>query len=109
MYLVDTNVLLRFVDTFNHHHKVARSAILSIQQQQKLCVSSQNCVEFWNVMTRPKQNNGFGFSPTIANQGLEGVQKLNKYCIDIGYTLRFRLIWWYCIGIWIKFVQHSMD
>lgn len=89
MYLVDTNVLLRFVDTSNQDHKAAQNVVLFVQQQgQKLCISSQNCVEFWNVMTRPKVNNGFGFSTSHAEQALEQVERLFTVITESAATYR---------------------
>jgi predicted nucleic acid-binding protein len=60
-YLVDTNVLLRALSLGDPRRKVARKAVRSLLTNgAQLCVASQNIVEFWNVCTRPKQNNGFG-------------------------------------------------
>lgn len=67
MYLVDTNLLLRLVDRSHSVHPTIRAAIRKLRQNgDSLHITSQNCVEFWNVATRPIQKNGFG----VANFGL---------------------------------------
>ena len=62
-YLVDTNVLLRFVDRNHPLHPIVRAAIQNTRRRGDwLCVTGQNFVEFWNVATRPVVRNGFGLS-----------------------------------------------
>lgn len=52
IYLVDTNVLLRFVDRSHPLHPVIRAATRQLRGDgHQLQVTSQNCVEFWNVVT----------------------------------------------------------
>ena len=64
LYLVDTNVLLRRARPRDPQYTVARSAIENlVQQGAALHITSQNVIEFWNVLTRPIANNGFGMSP----------------------------------------------
>ncbi|MDX2242830.1 MAG: type II toxin-antitoxin system VapC family toxin [Leptolyngbyaceae cyanobacterium bins.302] len=76
-YLVDTNVLLRFFDRSHPLHPVIRSTIRELyQNQNQLQVFPQNCVEFWNVATRPVERNGFGFTPVAANRLLNLVERL---------------------------------
>lgn len=75
--LVDTNVLLRLVQRDHLLHPSARSAILQLRQQKhSLYVVSQNCVEFWNVATRPANRNGLGLSITFAEYRLRLVERL---------------------------------
>jgi predicted nucleic acid-binding protein len=64
IYLVDTNVLLRFIDRSHPLHPAIRSTIRRLRQDKHhLQVTAQNCVEFWNVATRPVEKNGFGLTP----------------------------------------------
>ena len=75
--LVDTNVLLRLVQRDHLLHPSTRSAILQLRQQKhSLYVVSQNCVEFWNVATRPANRNGLGLSITFAEYRLRLVERL---------------------------------
>lgn len=63
IYLVDTNVLLRFVDRSHPLHSVIRAAIRQLRGDgHQLQVTSQNCVEFWNVATRPIERKGLLFN-----------------------------------------------
>ncbi|MEG4862795.1 hypothetical protein QUA97_05170 [Microcoleus sp. CZ3-B2] len=61
---MDTNILLRFADRSHPLYPVIRTAVKKLRQDgYKLQVASQNCVEFWNVVTRPIEKNGFGLTP----------------------------------------------
>ena len=76
-YLVDTNVLLRFADRSHPLHPVVRSVIRNLRQEGHILqITSQNCIEFWNVITRPADRNGFGLAPTQANHLLRLVESL---------------------------------
>ncbi len=62
--LVDTNILLRFADRSHPLYPTIRTAVKKLREDgYKLQVASQNCVEFWNVVTRPIEKNGFGLTP----------------------------------------------
>ncbi|WP_217650525.1 type II toxin-antitoxin system VapC family toxin [Spirulina major] len=55
-YLIDTNILLRFVDRSHPLHLTIRNAIRHLHQNEhSLHITSQNCIEFWNVATRPME------------------------------------------------------
>jgi predicted nucleic acid-binding protein len=76
-YLVDTNVLLRFVDRRDPLHPTMRAAIRKLRQAgHHLYIAPQNCVEFWNVATRPPERNGFGLTPTDTNWSLRLIERL---------------------------------
>ena len=63
-YLVDSNVLLRWVKPDDRDYPLVVSAIDTILQAEAvLCYTSQNVAEFWNTCTRPIQRNGYGLSP----------------------------------------------
>lgn len=62
-YLVDTNVLLRFVKPDNRDYPLVRSAVYRLWMAgDDLCYTSQNLAEFWNSCTRPAERNGYGLS-----------------------------------------------
>ena len=59
--LLDTNVLLRWINRDTSEHELATLSTRSLGQQGFiLCYTSQNLGEFWNVLTRPVTKNGFG-------------------------------------------------
>lgn len=76
-YLIDTNVLLRFVDRLHPQHPVVRTAIRSLHGRgDVLRVTPQNFVEFWNVATRPATRNGFGLTTRDAERRLHILERL---------------------------------
>lgn len=74
--LVDTNVLIRFADPADPLHPVARAAVSRARTEYRLGVAMQNLVECWNVMTRPRNRNGFGQSIELAHQHLRWIEEL---------------------------------
>ena len=77
VYLVDTNVLLRFADRTHSLHPVARTAVRQLRQDgHRLQVTAQNCVEFWNVATRPITRNGFGLTTADTGWLLSLIERL---------------------------------
>ncbi|NES20363.1 MAG: PIN domain-containing protein [Symploca sp. SIO3E6] len=77
LYLIDTNVLLRFANRQDSRHQIVRTAIRKLKQDgHQLTVASQNCVEFWNVATRPVGKNGFGLTPANADRLLCLIERL---------------------------------
>ncbi|MFT3745931.1 MAG: PIN domain-containing protein [Pyrinomonadaceae bacterium] len=61
--LADTNVLLRIAEPSQADHLIAVNALVSLAAKYgKTCVLAQNLIEFWNVATRPSDNNGFGWT-----------------------------------------------
>jgi predicted nucleic acid-binding protein len=67
-YLVDTNVLLRWLKPGDRDYPLVVSAIDTILQRNAvLCYTSQNVAEFWNTCTRPLARNGYGLSPQEAD------------------------------------------
>jgi predicted nucleic acid-binding protein len=68
-YLVDSNVLLRWIKPDDRDYPVVVSAIDAVLQQGAvLCYTSQNVAEFWNTCTRPLDRNGYGLSPQEADR-----------------------------------------
>jgi predicted nucleic acid-binding protein len=77
MYIVDTNVLLRFAERRHPLHGVVRASIRKLREDgHSLRATSQNCIEFWNVATRPVSANGFGLHPRQAERLLRLIERL---------------------------------
>ncbi len=63
-YLVDSNVLLRWVKPDHSEYPTIVSATDAVLRHDGvLCYTSQNVAEFWNACTRPADRNGYGLSP----------------------------------------------
>lgn len=63
-YLVDSNVLLRWVKPNHRDYPLIVSATDAVLRHDGvLCYTSQNVGEFWNTCTRPVERNGYGLSP----------------------------------------------
>lgn len=61
--LVDTGVLLRAFDANSSEYRAIRQALRkALDDGEGLFVTVQNIAEFWNVATRPIENNGQGLS-----------------------------------------------
>ena len=61
-YLLDTNILLRLVESAHAQHEEASEALKTLRRQNCVFyILLQNVSEFWNVCTRPLDKNGFGF------------------------------------------------
>jgi hypothetical protein len=62
--LVDSNILIRWVQPSDPDYPVVEAALDTLAQQDvTLCYTSQNLAEFWNACTRPTIRNGYGLSP----------------------------------------------
>lgn len=62
-YLIDSNILIRWVKPDDRDYPVVNTVIDKlIEQGSTLCYTSQNLGEFWNACTRPVDNNGYGLS-----------------------------------------------
>jgi hypothetical protein len=68
-YLVDSNVLLRWVKPDHSDDPIIVSATdFVLQHDGVLCYTSQNVAKFWNACTRPESRNGYGLSPQDADR-----------------------------------------
>lgn len=77
IYLVDTNVLLRFLHRTDPRQPIVRAAIRKLRANgHQLQAAPQNFIEFWNVSTRPSNRNGFGLTPLEANGLLRTAERL---------------------------------
>ena len=77
IHVPDTNVPLRFAYRPDPQHAVVLSAVKKLKDGgDKIHILPQNCVEFWNVFTRPAARNGFGLSVQHTNHSLRLVEKI---------------------------------
>lgn len=72
--LVDTNILVRLAVPADRHHLRALRAVESLADEG-LFVASQNFIEFWNVATRPLENNGLGRTVIEADRALRSFEQ----------------------------------
>jgi predicted nucleic acid-binding protein len=72
--LVDTNVLVRLAVPADPRHLSARRAVEAMAEEG-LYVASQNLIEFWNVSTRPVENNGLGQTTTATDEVLRSLEQ----------------------------------
>ena len=74
--LVDTNVLLRAIQHDSPLCPVARKALKSLHRSgRRLYLAPQNVREFWNVCTRPTDQNGLGMSASGAERHTRFLEK----------------------------------
>jgi predicted nucleic acid-binding protein len=75
-YLIDTNVLLRLSRQDDPQHQLIATTIEALGRQgADLCFAIQNIAEFWNVVTRPTDRNGYGLTIVEANQRVEFIER----------------------------------
>ena len=76
IYLVDTNILLRFSRHEDPGYQIAREAVHKLEDgRHQLQTTLQNFAEFWNVSTRPTEQNGFGRTPVETNDLLRDLEE----------------------------------
>ena len=62
--LVDSNILIRWVQSSDPDYPVVEAALDTLARRNVvLCYTSQNLAEFWNACPRPAIRNGYGLSP----------------------------------------------
>ena len=77
IYLVDTNVLLRFSRHGDPGYQIAQDVVLKLEAEgHQLQTALQNLAEFWNVSTRPANQNGFGRTLSATNLLLQELELL---------------------------------
>lgn len=68
-YLLDSNILIRWVQRQDPGAPAVVEAIdLLLAADADLFYTSQNLGEFWNVLTRPANRNGYGLTPDEAHR-----------------------------------------
>ena len=83
IYLVDTNVLLRFSRHEDLRYQIVQDAVHKLEAAgHQLRTTSQNFAEFWNVATRPIDPNGFGHTIFETEQLLLGLEKFFRLLPD---------------------------
>jgi len=66
--LVDSNILIRWVQLQDISHPIVDACLTRlVEMNATLYYTSQNLGEFWNVLTRPTERNGYGYSPRDAD------------------------------------------
>ncbi len=76
-YLLDTNILLRIVDSNHPMNADAVEAIDSLRTSDTpLFIATQNLIELWNVCTRPLEKNGLGLTLTRTKTEVEKLKNL---------------------------------
>ena len=77
IYLLDTNILLRFAQRLHPLHSQVRGTVRQLRLDgHELKITTQNCIEFWNVATRPASRNGFGLTPIQGERLLRLLERL---------------------------------
>lgn len=75
-YLLDTNIVLRWVNVQAPEHVVAVAAVQILRSRgETLFITPQNLVEFWSVATRPVNVNGLGFTPARADADVQTIEQ----------------------------------
>lgn len=68
-YLIDSNVLIRWVQPNDPDYSTVESALNFFAREAAiLCHTSQNLGGFWNACTRPAERNGYGLTPQEADR-----------------------------------------
>lgn len=77
MYLLDTNILLRFLLRNDPTHLAIRNAVTTIRRAgESLVTTAQNIAEFWNVCTRPSTaRGGIGLSIEATEARLQIIER----------------------------------
>jgi predicted nucleic acid-binding protein len=77
LYIVDTNVLVRFSQRTDTLNPLVRTVIEQLHNEgHQLLTTVQNCIEFWNVATRPTKYNGFGITIAECNESLRQIEDI---------------------------------
>ena len=90
-YLVDTNVLLRSMQTAHAMHLDAKEALKKLKKLgEELVLVAQNFYEFWVVATRSFADNGLGMSVSEAASEL---LRLRNFFMVLGDTTTILSEW----------------
>ncbi|NCO40880.1 MAG: PIN domain nuclease [Armatimonadetes bacterium CG_4_10_14_3_um_filter_66_18] len=78
--LVDTNVLVRLRDAASPLSSVCEQAVGRLRQEgHDLVACAQVAIEFWVVVTRPREANGLGMTPAQAEAALRDFDVLLRW------------------------------
>ena len=85
--LVDANILLRAIQHENPLCIAARNALKTLHRQNcQLCLTPQNVREFWNVCTRPTDQNGLGISVSGTERHTRLIERYFTILPDLAIT-----------------------
>ena len=94
-YLLDTNIVLRLIDSKSLEHDVVKRALMKIYQAEDVAVIvPQNIIELWAVASRPTSANGLGF--TLERTRTEIDDLLERYNLLSDQESLF--------GVWLELV-----
>lgn len=81
--LLDTNVLLRFVESAHPQSSTSLDAIEMLEDRNhELVIVPQVLYEFWAVATRPQANNGLGMTTSAAMAHVLEIRELFRLLRD---------------------------
>ncbi len=84
IFLLDTNVLLRITRSADPLHQIVHNAVDKLEEDgYELRTTSQNYAEFWNVSTRPANQNGFGRTILETDDILSQLERLFPLLQDL--------------------------
>lgn len=87
--VLDTNILLRLVETLHPQHEQVSDLIMSLRaRNESFFVFLQNISAFWNVCTRPVENNGLGLSISDTEDHLSRFEQLFTVLPDTAEVYR---------------------
>jgi predicted nucleic acid-binding protein len=82
-YLVDTNLLARLANAADPRHSMAARAVVELHRRgEALHVTPQVLIEFHNLATRPKSQNGLGLSIVDAEAQAAGFEASFPLLVD---------------------------
>ena len=91
IYLLDTNILIRWLRRKEAEHSMVSAAIEQLARQNAIpCYTSQNLGELWNMLTRPADRNGYGLSPS---QAYRSAQILERDVYMLPDTPEVHFVW----------------
>ena len=81
IYLLDTNVLLRFTRQDDPNYQIVQGAVHKLEVEgHEFRTTFQNFAEFWNVSTRAIDQNGFGNTIVETDQFLQELELFSLCC-----------------------------
>jgi predicted nucleic acid-binding protein len=96
--LIDTGVLLRAFDARDQHYPSIRQTLRKlVDENERLTVTVQNMAEFWNVATRPSENNGLGLSAERVKRRLALIERFCEVLAEDTVSYQH----------WKRVVEHS--
>jgi predicted nucleic acid-binding protein len=81
--LLDSNILIRWLQPRDPVFAAIEASIAKLAfEGSVLCYTSQNLAEFWNVLTRPADRNGYGLTPAQADLQARQVERRFRLLVD---------------------------